>query len=75
MSQEQFRPLIEAAQQARQHSVAPFSEFLVGAAVMITQAPKNVSEGTRASPDLEDLARECRSIEALVVRPGFGRVE
>ena len=33
MSQEQFRPLIEAAQQARQHSVAPFSEFLVGAAV------------------------------------------
>ena len=33
MSQEQFRPLIEAAQQARKHSVAPFSEFLVGAAV------------------------------------------
>ena len=25
--------MIEAAQQARQHSVAPFSEFLVGAAV------------------------------------------
>jgi len=33
LSQEQFRPLIEAAQQARKHSVAPFSEFLVGAAV------------------------------------------
>ena len=33
MSQERFRPLIEAAQQARQNSVAPFSEFRVGAAV------------------------------------------
>ena len=33
MSHEQFRPLIEAAQEARQHSVAPFSEFLVGAAL------------------------------------------
>jgi cytidine deaminase len=33
LSQEPFRPLIEAAQQARKHSVAPFSEFLVGAAV------------------------------------------
>ena len=33
MSHEQFRPLIEAAQQARQYSVAPFSEFLVGAAL------------------------------------------
>jgi len=33
LSQERFRPLIEAAQQARQNSVAPFSEFLVGAAV------------------------------------------
>ena len=33
MSHEQFQPLIEAAQQARTHSVAPFSEFLVGAAV------------------------------------------
>ena len=33
MSQEQFGPLIEAAKQARMHSVAPFSEFLVGAAV------------------------------------------
>jgi cytidine deaminase len=33
LSEEQFQPLIEAAQQARLHSVAPFSEFLVGAAV------------------------------------------
>ena len=33
MSHEQFQPLIEAAQRAREHSVAPFSEFLVGAAV------------------------------------------
>lgn len=33
MSEEQFRPLIEAAKEARLHSVAPFSEFLVGAAV------------------------------------------
>lgn len=33
MNQENFQPLIEAAQQARMHSVAPFSEFLVGAAV------------------------------------------
>jgi cytidine deaminase len=33
LSHEQFQPLIEAAQQARTHSVAPFSEFLVGAAV------------------------------------------
>jgi cytidine deaminase len=33
LSNEQFRPLIEAAQQARSHSVAPFSEFLVGAAL------------------------------------------
>jgi cytidine deaminase len=33
LSFEQFQPLIEAAKQARQHSVAPFSEFLVGAAV------------------------------------------
>jgi cytidine deaminase len=33
LSHEQFRPLIEAAQQARQYSVAPFSEFLVGAAL------------------------------------------
>ena len=33
MSEEQFRPLIEAAKKARLHSVAPFSEFLVGAAV------------------------------------------
>ena len=30
---EELQPLIEAAQQARQHSVAPFSNFLVGAAV------------------------------------------
>ena len=30
---EELKPLIEAAQQARQHSVAPFSNFLVGAAV------------------------------------------
>jgi cytidine deaminase len=33
LSHEQFQPLIEAAQRAREHSVAPFSEFLVGAAV------------------------------------------
>jgi cytidine deaminase len=33
LSEEQFRPLIEAANKARLHSVAPFSEFLVGAAV------------------------------------------
>lgn len=30
---EELQPLIEAAQQARTHSVAPFSGFLVGAAV------------------------------------------
>jgi cytidine deaminase len=30
---EELQPLIEAAQQARLHSVAPFSNFLVGAAV------------------------------------------
>jgi cytidine deaminase len=30
---EELQPLIEAAQRARQHSVAPFSGFLVGAAV------------------------------------------
>lgn len=30
---EDFRPLIEAAQQARLHSVSPFSNFSVGAAV------------------------------------------
>ena len=33
MSEEVFKQLIEAAQQARQQSVAPFSNFLVGAAV------------------------------------------
>lgn len=33
MSEEVFKPLIEAAQKARAHSVAPFSNFLVGAAV------------------------------------------
>lgn len=33
MSEEVFKPLIEAAQKARSHSVAPFSNFLVGAAV------------------------------------------
>lgn len=33
MSEEDFQPLIEAAQQARLHSVAPFSNFQVGAAV------------------------------------------
>jgi cytidine deaminase len=30
---EDLKPLIEAAQEARRHSVAPFSGFLVGAAV------------------------------------------
>lgn len=30
---EELKPLIEAAQEARTHSVAPFSNFLVGAAV------------------------------------------
>jgi cytidine deaminase len=30
---EELKPLIEAAQEARTHSVAPFSGFLVGAAV------------------------------------------
>jgi cytidine deaminase len=33
LSEEVFKPLIEAAQRARSHSVAPFSNFLVGAAV------------------------------------------
>ena len=33
MSEEDFKPLIEAAQKARLQSVAPFSGFLVGAAV------------------------------------------
>ena len=33
MSQEVFKQLIDAARQARQHSVAPFSNFQVGAAV------------------------------------------
>ena len=33
MSEEDFQPLIEAAQQARLQSVAPFSNFQVGAAV------------------------------------------
>jgi cytidine deaminase len=33
LSEEVFKQLIEAAQQARQQSVAPFSKFLVGAAV------------------------------------------
>jgi cytidine deaminase len=33
LSEEDFKPLIEAAQKARSHSVAPFSNFLVGAAV------------------------------------------
>ena len=33
MSEEVFKPLIEAAQKARLQSVAPFSNFLVGAAV------------------------------------------
>lgn len=33
MSQEVFKPLIEAAQKARLQSVAPFSNFLVGAAL------------------------------------------
>lgn len=33
MSEEDFQPLIEAAEQARLHSVAPFSNFQVGAAV------------------------------------------
>jgi cytidine deaminase len=33
LSEEDFRPLIEAALQARLQSVAPFSNFLVGAAV------------------------------------------
>jgi cytidine deaminase len=33
LSEEVFKQLIEAAQQARQQSVAPFSNFLVGAAV------------------------------------------
>ena len=33
MSEEDFRPLIEAALRARLQSVAPFSNFLVGAAV------------------------------------------
>ena len=33
MTAESFRPLIEAARNAREQSVAPFSNFLVGAAV------------------------------------------
>jgi cytidine deaminase len=33
LSEESFKPLIEAAQKARLQSVAPFSNFLVGAAV------------------------------------------
>lgn len=33
MSEEVFKPLIEAAQKARLQSVAPFSNFLVGAAL------------------------------------------
>ena len=33
MSDEKFNPLIEAAKKAREQSVAPFSRFLVGAAV------------------------------------------
>lgn len=33
MSDQNFQPLIEAAQKARMQSVAPFSGFLVGAAV------------------------------------------
>ena len=33
MSQQDFQPLIEAAKEARLQSVAPFSGFLVGAAV------------------------------------------
>ena len=33
MSDQNFQPLIEAAQKARMQSVAPFSNFLVGAAV------------------------------------------
>jgi cytidine deaminase len=33
LSEEVFKPLIEAAQKARLQSVAPFSNFLVGAAV------------------------------------------
>jgi cytidine deaminase len=33
LSEENFQPLIEAAQKARLQSVAPFSGFLVGAAV------------------------------------------
>jgi cytidine deaminase len=33
LSEESFQPLIEAAQKARLQSVAPFSGFLVGAAV------------------------------------------
>jgi len=33
LSEEDFKPLIEAAQKARLQSVAPFSGFLVGAAV------------------------------------------
>jgi cytidine deaminase len=33
LSQEVFKQLIDAAQQARMHSVAPFSNFQVGAAV------------------------------------------
>jgi len=33
LSEENFKPLIEAAQKARLQSVAPFSGFLVGAAV------------------------------------------
>jgi len=33
LSDEKFNPLIEAAKKAREQSVAPFSRFLVGAAV------------------------------------------
>ena len=33
MSEQDFQPLINAALEARQHSIAPFSGFLVGAAV------------------------------------------
>ena len=33
MSEQDFQPLIDAALEARKHSIAPFSGFLVGAAV------------------------------------------